>query len=250
MMSEFTSSSDSDKTILSDNLCSSIVEGNQLSKLRAAGATIQNETYCIEQLRLITLHSDQDAMKIVQELLSETVRWWISQHPRRAEACRLESEEKYITDAFARFFLLITNQQLEFSQLSSALPHLKASLNSVILHRFRAFSWPQSIALTKPDGTSKQKVVGSTDTIIVKKILKETFPNAREQRIAYLLFHCGLSPKKIVYSYPQEFQDVQEIFHLRHSIFELLLSRLNQLDDWQENDKEANSTTRSPKGFV
>jgi hypothetical protein len=250
MMSEFTSSSDSDKANLSDNLCSSTVEVDQLSKGRVAGATIQNETYCVEQLRLITLHSDQDAMKIVQELLSETVRWWISQHPRRAEACSLESEENYITDAFARFYLLIINQQLEFSQLSCALQHLKASLNSAILHRLRAFSRPQSIALTKPDGTSKQKVVGSTDTIIVWKILKETFPNAREQRIAYLLFHCGLSPKKIVYTYPQEFQDVQEIFHLRHSIFELLMSRLNQLEDWQENDKVVNSTTRSPKGFV
>jgi len=227
MMSEFTFSSNSDKSLLSNNLCSSTVEVDQLSKLRVAGATIQNETYCIEQLRRITLHSDQDARKIVQELLSETVRWWISQHPRRAEACSLESEENYITDAFARFYLLITNQQLEFSQLSSALPHLKASLNSAILNRLRALSRPRAIALPAPDGTSKQNLAGSTDTIIVWEILKESFPNAREQRIAYLLFHCGLSPKMIVNTYPQEFQDVQEIFHLRHSIFELLLSRLN-----------------------
>src|SRR6266571_836740 len=187
MMSEFTYSSNSDKTILSDNLCSTTVEVDQLSNLRVTGATIQNETYCIEQLRRITLHSDQDARKIVQELLSETVRWWISQHPRRAEACSLESEENYITDAFARFYLLITNQQLEFSHLSSALPHLKASLNRAILNRLRALSMTRAIALPAPDGTSKQNLAGSTDTIIVWEILKESFPNTREQRIAYLL---------------------------------------------------------------
>jgi hypothetical protein len=245
MMPEFTSSSDSDKDNLSDNLCSSTGEVDQLAK---ADAPIQNETYCIEQLRRITLHSDQDAMKIVQELLSETVRRWISQHPRGAEACSLENEENYITDAFNRFFLLIARQHLEFSQLSSALPHLKASLNSAIFNRLRALSRLRPQALSASDGTSKQKVVEPTDTLIVWKILKESFPNAREQRIAYLLFHCGLSPKKIVYTYPQEFQDVQEIFHLRRSVFELLLSRLNQLDDWQESVKKEITTTRSSKG--
>ena len=237
MMSEYTSSSDSDKAIFSDNLCSSTDEDDRLSKLRVAGAKIQNETYCIEQLRCITLHNDQDARKIVQELLKETVQRWLSQHPRRAEACSLESEEKYITDAFNRFFVLIAHQHLEFSQLSSALPHLKASLDSAILDSLRAFSRPRAISQTKTDGKSKKNVAGSTDTIIVWKILKEAFPNAREQRIAYLLFHCGLSPKKIVNTFPQEFQDVQEIFHLRHSIFELLLHRLNQLDEWQESFK-------------
>jgi hypothetical protein len=249
MKSEFPFSSNSDKAIVPDNRYSSTVEVDQLSKLRVAGATIHNETYCIEQLRRIALHSDQDARKIVQELLSETVQRWISQHPRSAEACSLESEEYYITDAFNRFFLLIARQHLEFSQLSSALLYLKASLNSAILNKLRALSRPGVLALSASEGTSKQNVTGSTDTLIVWKILKESFPNAREHRIAYLLFHCGLSPKKIVYTYPQEFQDVQEILHLRYSIFERLLHRLNQLDDRQENVEEANATSKSSKGF-
>jgi hypothetical protein len=43
-------------------------------------------------------------------------------------------------------------------------------------------------------------------------------PDARQQRLAYLLFHCGLKPKEIVRAYPEEFGDVQEIIRLRRSI--------------------------------
>ncbi len=249
MMSELTFDSNSDRTILSDNLSSSTVEVDQLAKLRVDSAAIQNETYCIELLRRVTLHSDQDAWKIVQDLLSETVLRWISQHPRREEAYSLESEEHYVTEAFARFYQLIIRQQVEFSQLSTALQYLKASLNGAILNRLRAFSRPRAIALPAPGGTSETAESESTDTAIVWEILNETFPDAREQRLAYLLFHCGLSPKKIVNTYPQEFQDVQEISRLRHTIFERLLHHLDLLDDWKERVKEVSNTTKSSEGL-
>jgi hypothetical protein len=249
MMSELTFGSNSDKALFSDNFCSSTIEVDQLDKLRIDGTAIQNETYCIELLRRVTLYSDQDAWKIVQDLLSETVRGWISQHPRKEKACSLESEENYVAEAFARFYLLIIHQQMEFSQLSTALQYLKVCLNGAILNRLRAFSRPPVIPLPAPDGTSKQNVAGSTDTVIVWEILKETLPNAREQRLVYLLFHCGLSPKKIVNTYPREFQDVQEISCLRQSIFELLLHRLDQLDDLRATDKEVNTTRMSSEGL-
>jgi hypothetical protein len=243
MMSELTFDSNSDRTILSDKLSSSHVEVDQLAKIRVDGAAIQNETYCIELLRRVTLHSDQDAWKIVQDLLSETVRGWISQHPRRAEASSLESEESYVTEAFARFYLLIIHQQMVFSQLSTALQYLRVCLNGAILNRLRAFPRPPAIPLPAPGGTSKQNVAESTDTVIVWKILKETFPNAREQRLAYLLFHCGLSPKKIVNTYPQEFQDMREISRLRHSILEHLLHHVDCLEDGREAVKEVDNIT-------
>ena len=43
------------------------------------------------------------------------------------------------------------------------------------------------------------------------EILKAVLVNPREQRLAYLLFHCGLSPRVIVRCCPQEWSDVQEI---------------------------------------
>ncbi len=241
-MSELTFGSNSDRAMPPDNLCSSNLEIDQVVKLRVDGAAIQHETYCIELLRRATLHSDQEAWKIMQDLLSETVRGWISQHPRRAEACSLESEENYVAEAFARFYLLIIHQQMEFRQLSTALQYLRVCLNGAILNRLRAFPRPPAILSPAPFGTSEQNVAESTDNVIVWEILKETFPDAREQRLACLLFHCGLSPKKIIKIYPQEFQDVQEISRLRHTIFELLLHRL---DDLRETDKEVNTIRMS-----
>lgn len=47
--------------------------------------------------------------------------------------------------------------------------------------------------------------------------------NAREQRIAYLLFHCGLSPNEIVHHCPQEFTNLQEVLHLRCNVIKKLM---------------------------
>src|SRR5204862_7956222 len=40
--------------------------------------------------------------------------------------------------------------------------------------------------------------------------LQKVVPEMREQRLAFLLFNCGLKPREIVSHCPQEFCDVQE----------------------------------------
>ena len=53
--------------------------------------------------------------------------------------------------------------------------------------------------------------------------MQQLFPDVRERRVAYLLFHCNLSPRDIFCFAPQEFRDVQEICHLRHYILKRIL---------------------------
>ena len=53
--------------------------------------------------------------------------------------------------------------------------------------------------------------------------------NPREQRVAYLLFHCGLKPREIIRFCPQEFSDIQEIYRLRRNIMERLLRNADYL---------------------
>ena len=53
--------------------------------------------------------------------------------------------------------------------------------------------------------------------------LQKVLPNVREQRLAFLLFNCGLKPREIVNHCPQEFCDVQEIYRLRRNILEQFL---------------------------
>ena len=59
-------------------------------------------------------------------------------------------------------------------------------------------------------------------------------PAGREQRLAYLLYHCGLKPREIVRFCPQEWSDIQEIYHLRRNLMERLLRNADQLR-WRLN---------------
>ena len=54
--------------------------------------------------------------------------------------------------------------------------------------------------------------------------LQKDLLNVREQRLAYLLFHCGLKPREIIHHCSQEFYDVYEINRLRLYIMKRLLS--------------------------
>lgn len=48
-------------------------------------------------------------------------------------------------------------------------------------------------------------------------------PDARSQRLAYLIYNCNLKPREIIMSCGQEFNDLQEIYHLRYTIMEQVL---------------------------
>jgi hypothetical protein len=50
--------------------------------------------------------------------------------------------------------------------------------------------------------------------------LQKALSDVREQRLAFLLFNCGLKPREIVSHCPQEFCDVQEVYRLRRNIME------------------------------
>ena len=64
------------------------------------------------------------------------------------------------------------------------------------------------------------------------EVLQTVLPNEREQRLTYLLYHCGLSPREIVRFCPQEWSDVQEIYRLRRTIMERLLRHADHLRWW------------------
>ena len=59
----------------------------------------------------------------------------------------------------------------------------------------------------------------------VGEILKQMLHDGREQRLAYLLFHCGLKPREILRFCPQEFGDMQEVYRVRRNVVKQLLRR-------------------------
>ena len=163
------------------------------------------------------------------------VQGWLRCHPSRETACRLESEEHYVAQTFERFWQATTlTQRVEFSTLAAALQYLHASLHGAILDTMRAYARPGEVSLPELIETGEQEVEDSTGKFKVWDILKSILSNSREQRLAFLLFNCGLKPKEIMRFCPREFSDVREINRLRCNIMERLLHNTASLQ-WQLN---------------
>jgi hypothetical protein len=189
-----------------------------------------SDSYSVELLRRATVQGNQEARMWVRHCFKELVLNWLQQHPRRVAACRLESEEYFVTQAFERFWLATTaNQRMEISTLASALQYLRASLLGTILDSLRGYSQP--VEISSPDLAESGELRREDETFgsEVRGILKTLLPNQREQRLAYLFFNCGLKPKEIVRFCPQEFNDVREVYRLRSTITERLLQNAHLL---------------------
>ena len=182
-----------------------------------------NEAFGLELLRRAIVQGDQDAWAGIQQCLSALVRGWLYGHPRREMALSFESEESYVALAFERFWQATTRQQVHFETFAGALAYLRASLHGAILDVLRAYSRPAEVPLPESGAGGEPSLEGQVASLALWEILQTLVPSAREQRLAYLLYHCGLKPREIVHFCPQEWNDVQEIYRLRRNILERLL---------------------------
>src|SRR6266699_3950163 len=172
-----------------------------------------DERYGLELLRRATLEGDPQAWECVQHCFSGIVRGWLHRHPSRETALRLESEENYVTLTFERFWQATTlNQKIEFRTLAAALQYVRASLYGAILDTIRAYTRPKEVSLPEPGGSGEPYGVDQADSSEVWETLQSMLSDWREQRLVYLLYHCGLKPKEIVHFCPQDWSDVQEIY--------------------------------------
>jgi hypothetical protein len=188
-----------------------------------------NEGYCLELVRRIITEGDQEARAELQQRWNEILLGWLRRHPGRGVACRWESEEYYIAMAFERFWQAAVEGQVTCQALAEVLAYLRASLNGIILETLRTNSRPGESARPTPGEPGKPDVDDNADASEIWARLQAKLADQREQRLAYLLYHCGLGPREIVRFYPQEWSDVQEIHSLRRAILERLLSNANQL---------------------
>ncbi len=189
-----------------------------------------NEQHTLELFRRATLCGDAEAWLSLQQCLHEIALSWIHSHVYRDAAFRYDSLENYAAQAFERFWMATAcNQKLEFTSLSAALKYLYISLNSVILDTMRAYSRPREMPLPEPGSQGEPAIEDDIDSGELWQILRNVFPNRREQRLIYLFFYCGLKPREIVRYCPQEFSDVREIYCLRRNIYDQLLRNAHQL---------------------
>ncbi|HEV2653481.1 MAG TPA: hypothetical protein VGT82_00910 [Ktedonobacteraceae bacterium] len=188
------------------------------------------DEYALELLHRAMIQGEQEAWVWMLHCFSGFVLGWLHRHPNRTVACRLESEENYVTQTFARFLRATTlTKHMEFSTLAAALQYLRACLNGTILDTLRAYARPREIALPEPGEVGEPHMEDASDSNELWEALRSMLSDRREQRLAYLFFHCGLKPREVVRFCPQEFRDIHEIYRLRRSMMERLLRNAEQL---------------------
>jgi len=166
----------------------------------------------------------------MQHCFGSLVLGWLRRHPYREKACRLENEENYVAQTFERFWQATAlSQKVAFKTLAAALRYLHLSLNGVILDSLRAHARSREVSLPEPGEPGEPHIEDVTSGCEVWEIIQTMLPDKREQRLAYLLFYCGLKAREIVRYLPQEWNDVHEIYRMRRSITERLLRNADQL---------------------
>ena len=181
------------------------------------------DEYCLEMFHQALLYNDQYAREKFQSRLSQAMLGWLRVHPRREEACCWENEEYYVMKAFEYFWRAIARQKAaELSSLTAVLKYLQASLDGIIIEAFRNDSCSRELSIAEPDYSSTSFSAGHDNSNEIWKKIQSLVSDAREQRLAYLLFHCGLKPREIVKAYPLEYSNLQEILRLRHKVMEQL----------------------------
>jgi len=194
-----------------------------------------NDEHVVELLRCALVRGDQEARVRVQLCLGEVVRGWFGRHPNREALCRLDSEENYVAQTFERFWQATAlTQHIEFNSLAGAFQYLHACLNGAVIDTLRAYSRSKEIPLPDAGEPGELQIEDNFESNDVWDTLKKIIPNGNEQRLAYLLFHCGLKPRQIMLYCPQEFSDVHDIYRLRSNVMNRLLRNADHLR-WRLN---------------
>ncbi|GCE20606.1 hypothetical protein [Dictyobacter kobayashii] len=194
---------------------------------------VADDRYALEIFRRAMKLHDAQAWDVLQQCFSGIVHTWMRRHSKRERAYALDSEENYVAQAFTRFWQAsINNTELKFTSLASALNYLRASLNGAIMDTLRVYTHVNEVPL--PDANEP----GYSGDLVAEEVedhdelwhaVHSFLSGEREIRLAYLHFHCGLKAREIVQFCPDEFDDVQEIYRLRHNIFKRLTRNAAQI---------------------
>lgn len=186
--------------------------------------TQNDDQDCLELFHSALEQCDDLAWESLQRRFSGMMHGWLSRHPQREMASRYESEENYIALGFERFWHATAGKgHVQFCTLAAALDYLRASLNSAVLDTLRAHARLDLISLPDPGHPSEPGEEDHHNPHETWEVIQNMLPDEREQRVAYLLFYCGLKPRQVISFCPQEFNDVYEIYRMRRNILERLV---------------------------
>lgn len=192
-----------------------------------------DDRYCLEIFRRALVLRDEQAWNVLTRSFTGIILVWLRRHPYRQAAYLLNSEENYVALTIEKLWMVtVRNQSLQFSTLAGAFKFMRASLNSAVIDALRNQQKEKTIQKSDFDMPAAHDDEGD-----FWEIIKDLLPNEHEQRLAYLLYFCGLKPRQIVQYCPQEFSNVQEIFRMTRNILDRLRRNKDRLR-WMLGDED------------
>ena len=188
-----------------------------------------DDRYCLEIFRRAIVQRMDQAWEVLQQRFGEIVRIWLHSHASNDVALMRDSEENYVAQTFSRFWYAVRDQHLEFSTLNSALSYLHATLNGILTDTLRSHLRSREVPIPEPGSYEEPMSEDSADASSIWQSIQSLLSDQREQRVAYLLYYCGLKPREIVTRCPQEFDDIKEVYRLNHNIVERLRRNRDRL---------------------
>ncbi|GAC1373036.1 MAG: hypothetical protein NVS2B12_27170 [Ktedonobacteraceae bacterium] len=168
----------------------------------------------LEFLRCAIIQGDPIARLKLEHHYTESMNEWLFSHPHYETVRQWTSDEDIVRLAFERFWQTVDQQYIAYRALTQTARCLHASLNSIILELLRLS--------TDPDEEVGPELKVGQKSQDLWEIICTILPDAHQQRLAYLLYNCSLTPAEIIHMYPQEWND-EEIANLRHIILERLI---------------------------
>jgi hypothetical protein len=178
--------------------------------------------YCLELIRRAVQQQSEQAWVVIQECFSETLCCWIRSHSSRETVLRLDTEENYVAQTIARFWYAMRDQPVAFNSLAAVLSYLRATLNGILIDTVRTYHRSQVVALPESDYPGEPVIEDALDDGDIWQSIQPLLPDARERRLAYLLYYCGLKPREIMIHCPGEYTSIKEIYRLNQNFLERL----------------------------
>lgn len=199
-----------------------------------------NERYCLEIFYRAISQKDDAAWSLLVRSFGYMVARWLRNDASRDSALRYENEQYYIDRTFTRVWQATRSQDIVFPSLGAALNYLKITLTRVILDTLREHKRVM-VSLPEPGSDYFFEEPSSEDEPDEGQRLWEAIENLvpapREKRLAYLMIHCGLKPREVVYYCSKEFSDIREVYRLHRNILERLMRHADQIR-WRLGDGE------------
>jgi DNA-directed RNA polymerase specialized sigma24 family protein len=190
------------------------------------------------------MQRDSFAWEAAQQCFDAIMHRWLRGHALKEYACRLDSEENYVAQGFARFWqATVDNPAIAFHSLGAASRYLRACLHAVIIDTLRANSRARVVGLPEPGDPGEPLHEDHYDSGELWQAITHLLPDKRQLRVAYLLYQCGLKPREIVRLCFDEFDIVlpDDFRTLRLKLSESFCSRRAYLHRWYTRKAEQGS---------